>query len=74
VRRFPRVARTLLACDKIPAQAKDASKRSIEQQRRAWSKLQDPDVPVEARRAAASGCTQGIDALRQSADARGCSL
>ncbi|MCE9572667.1 MAG: DUF5339 domain-containing protein [Deltaproteobacteria bacterium] len=62
------------ACDKVPQQAKDAMKQAMDQQKQAWAMLRDPNVPEEAKRAAADGCKQGGDALRQSAAAMGCSL
>jgi hypothetical protein len=65
---------SFFACDKVPQQAKDAMKQSMDQQKQAWAMLKDPNVPMEAKRAAADGCRQGADALRQSAAAMGCSV
>ena len=61
-------------CDKVPAQAKDAMRQSMDQQEQAWSMLKDPNVPIEAKHAAADGCRQGTDALQQSATAMGCPI
>ncbi len=63
-----------MSCDKIPAQAKDASKQGIEQMKQGWAMLKDPNVPAEAKKAAADACKQAVDALKQSASAMGCSL
>ncbi|MCE9572668.1 MAG: hypothetical protein K8W52_05885 [Deltaproteobacteria bacterium] len=62
------------ACDKVPQQAKDAMKQSMDQQEQAWSMLKDPGIPEEAKRAAGDGCRAGADALIQSAAVMGCSL
>ena len=39
-----------------------------------WAMLKDPNVPAEAKKAAADACKQAVDALKQSASAMGCSL
>lgn len=62
------------ACDKVPQQAREAMEHAMDQQKQAWSMLKDPNVPAEALKAAADGCRQGGDALRQSAHAMGCPL
>ena len=63
-----------MACDKIPQQAKDASKQGIEQMKQGWAMLKDPNVPAEAKKAAGDACKQAVDALKQSATAMGCTL
>jgi hypothetical protein len=63
-----------MSCDKIPQQAKDASKQGIEQMKQGWAMLKDPNVPPEAKKAAGDACKQAVDALKQSASAMGCSL
>jgi hypothetical protein len=65
---------TYVACDKIPQQAKDAVRQSTQQMKQGWAMLRDPNVPVEAKRAAADACRQAIDAVKQSASAMGCAL
>src|SRR5688572_2874949 len=42
-----------VACDKVPAQAKDASKQSLEAMKQGWAQFKDPNVPAEAKKAAA---------------------
>ena len=54
-----------LQCDKIPQEARDAMKDSIEQQREAFR---------AAGSAAADGCREASDAIKQTADAVGCPL
>jgi hypothetical protein len=63
-----------LTCDKVPAQAKDASKTGIDQMKASWASLKDPSVPAEAKKSAADACKQADDALKQSATALGCTL
>ncbi|HTJ42159.1 MAG TPA: hypothetical protein VL463_08685 [Kofleriaceae bacterium] len=63
-----------MSCDKIPQQAKDASKSGIEQMKQGWAMLKDPNVPAEAKKAAGDACKQAVDALKQSASAMGCAL
>jgi hypothetical protein len=53
------VFETYMACDKVPPAARDASKDSI---------------AAMPRNGAAAGCAQGVEALRQSAEALGCDL
>jgi hypothetical protein len=60
------------ACDKVPAEARDAVQQGSAQMRDALSPLKDPTVPAEARKAAAEGCAAARDALRQSMTAMGC--
>lgn len=63
-----------LACDKVPQQAKDASKANIEQMRQSWSGLKDPNVAPAAKASAADACKQATAALQSSAKALGCTL
>jgi hypothetical protein len=63
-----------MSCDKIPQQAKDASRQGIAEMKRGWAMLRDPNVPAEARKAASDACREAVDALRQSAAAMGCPL
>lgn len=63
-----------MACDKVPAQARAASGQSLAAMRAGWDEMRDPDVPVEAKVAAANACRQGEEALHDSAAALGCSL
>jgi hypothetical protein len=63
-----------MACDKVPQQAKDASKQGIDAMKQSWAQFKDPNVPAEAKKAAGDACTQGEDAIKQSAQALGCTL
>ncbi len=58
----------------MPAQARDALKSSLDDQKLAWAMLRDPNVPAEAKAAAGEGCQQGVDALIESATAMGCDI
>lgn len=69
---FMAMATTYMACDKVPAEARDAMKQALSQTAQSFAMLRDPSVPPEARKAAADGCTQGTDALKQSMTAMGC--
>ncbi len=71
---FLEVQEQYFACDAVPEAAKNAMRQSMEQQRLAWAMLKDPDVPIEAKQAAADGCRQGRAALMQSASVMGCDL
>lgn len=63
-----------LACDKVPQQAKDASKANIDQMRQSWSGLKDPNVAPAAKASAGDACKQATAALQSSAKALGCTL
>jgi hypothetical protein len=58
------------ACPQLPAQAREATLEAIDAMRAGWS----AGMPDEAKKAAADGCAQAIDALRQSASAMQCPL
>jgi hypothetical protein len=47
-------------------------KQALPQMAQAWATLHDPNTPADARKAAADGCVQGQDALKQSMAALGC--
>jgi hypothetical protein len=61
-----------MSCDKIPQATKDATREGIAAQKVSFRELKD--APPEAKKAAADGCRQGLDALKQAADALGCPL
>ncbi len=61
-----------LTCDELPPSARDGMRQAIPQMEQAWGMLRDPSTPPEARKAAADGCTQGREALKQSMTAAGC--
>jgi hypothetical protein len=63
-----------MACDKVPQQAKDASKQGLDAMKQGWATLKDPNVPAESKKAAADACKAGEDALKQSATALGCTF
>lgn len=60
------------ACDKVPAETKDAMKKSFEASSAAWANI--GAMPADAKAQMASGCKQGVDALKQGASALGCSI
>jgi ABC-type phosphate transport system substrate-binding protein/TPR repeat protein len=69
---YSRAFDNFLRCDKVPPQVKDASRQGFEAMKQGWAGLAGPDVPKEAKQAAAAACAQGLDALRQAANALGC--
>jgi len=71
---FMRTFGEYMACDKLPQAAKDGSMQGAVQMLEGWKSLRDPNVPAEARKAAADACHQASDAVLQSAKALGCAL
>jgi len=61
-----------LRCDRIPPGSKDATRRSSEAMRAALARLNDPDVPAEARSAADDACRSATESLTTSLAAVGC--
>jgi hypothetical protein len=61
-----------MQCDKLPHEAKDAMRQSIEAQFQAIGDL--TTASEETKRGAADSCMQVLDALQQSAAAMGCPL
>ena len=59
-------------CDKLPKEAKDAQTQALEAAKTGWASLKDPNVPPEAKKAAADACKQSDDALQQAWKAAGC--
>jgi len=59
----------LLACDKVPPQAKDALKQGFETMRES---LISTATNAESKRLAATSCKQADDAIRQAATSMGC--
>ena len=59
-------------CDKLPKEAKDAQTQALEAAKTGWASLKDPNVPAEAKKAAADACKQSDDALKQAWTAAGC--
>lgn len=59
-------------CDKLPKEAKDAQGQALEAAKAGWASLKDPNVPAEAKKAAADACKQSDDALKQAWTAAGC--
>ncbi len=60
------------SCDKVPAATKDAMKQGFEAQSAAWANI--GAMPADAKAQMATGCKQGVDALKQGASALGCSI
>ena len=60
------------ACDKVPAETKDAMKKGFEASSAAWANI--GSMPADAKAQMATGCKQGVDALKQGASALGCSI
>jgi hypothetical protein len=58
------------ACDKLPPEAQRATMEAVQAMRAGWT----PAMPDEAKQAAADGCAQAIEAIRQSGAAMGCPL
>jgi hypothetical protein len=58
------------ACDKLPAQAKEATLKAADTMKQGWT----ANMPEEAKKAAADGCKQATDALKQSASAMQCTI
>ena len=48
--------------------------QGIQQMYQGWQMLKDPNVPKEAKQAAADGCKEATKALKESAKAMGCKL
>jgi hypothetical protein len=60
---------TLLACDKVPAQAKDAIRQGFEAMREG---LIGSTMTADVKRAAAASCKAADDGIRQAGTAMGC--
>jgi hypothetical protein len=71
---YTAVFQSCVACDRLPEQARAASRDSLAAMIEGWKQYRDPNLPEEARRAAGDACRQGTEALRQSAAALGCRL
>ena len=63
-----------LACDKVPAQARAATKQALDAMTTGFAQLHDPSVTAEARRAASDACLAGRRALLESAQVLGCKV
>ena len=59
-------------CDKVPDQARDATKKGLEQMQSGWANMDK--MPDEAKKQAGEGCKQAVDALKKGAEALGCSI
>jgi hypothetical protein len=59
-----------IACDKLPPEARDASKQGLEAMKQSWV---DWDTwSPEQKDMAADGCHQALDAITQAAQSMGC--
>jgi hypothetical protein len=58
------------ACDKLPAEAKDAQLKGVEAAKSSWAALKD--APADAKKAAADSCKASNDGLKQAWTAAGC--
>ena len=65
-------AEKFATCDKLPKEAKDAQMQALDAAKSGWASLKDPNVPAEAKKAAADACKQSDDALKQAWTAAGC--
>jgi hypothetical protein len=63
-------AQKFAACDKLPAEAKDAQLKGVEAAKASWASMKD--APAEAKKAAADSCKASDDGLKQAWTAAGC--
>jgi hypothetical protein len=66
------LVKSYIECDKVPDQARDATRKGLEQMQEAWASIKD--LPPGTIKVAADGCKTASDALRKGADALGCPL
>ena len=59
-------------CPKMPPEAVQAMHDAIEQMKQAWANWDQ--MPVEQSDATGDACRQGVDALKQGAEAMGCTI
>jgi hypothetical protein len=69
---YVRSIEAYIRCDKIPPEARNAAAQGMEAMRSAWGG--SSQLPDDARKAMNDACTQAVDALRQGAQAMGCTL
>ena len=55
-------------CDRVPQASREATRNAMAQMRASWR----PDLPEDARAAAASACATATEAIRKGAAAVGC--
>jgi predicted small lipoprotein YifL len=63
--RYLATARRLVACDSVPAQQRQMQQQALDAAEPGWKSLADPQVPAEARTAAADACRQAADAIER---------
>ncbi|MBT8495907.1 MAG: hypothetical protein KJO07_22880 [Deltaproteobacteria bacterium] len=59
-------------CDKVPDQARDATKKGLEQMQAGWANMDK--MPDDAKKQAGEGCKMAVDALKKGAEALGCEI
>lgn len=59
-------------CPKMPPEAVQAMHDAVDQMKAAWASWDQ--MPVEQTDATGDACRQGVDALKQGADAMGCAI
>jgi hypothetical protein len=69
---YIRSMESYMRCDKVPQSARDAAKAGLDAMNAGWRDM--GDMPEDARKAANDACGQAVDALRQGAQAMGCTL
>lgn len=69
---YIRSMESYMRCDKVPASAREAAKAGLDAMKSGWRDM--GDMPEDARKAANDACGQAVDALRQGAQAMGCTL
>jgi hypothetical protein len=61
-----------MRCDKVPQSARDAANQGLAAMMSGWHEMKN--MPPEAQKAAEDACLQAVDALKQGAEAMGCTL
>jgi hypothetical protein len=70
--RYLAMARQLIRCDRMPAEARRAQQQALDAAEPGWKSLADPQVPAEAKQAAADACRDAADALAQAMEQKKC--
>ena len=61
-----------MQCDKVPQQARDSAQQGIDAMRQGWADM--TGVPDDVKAQTDAACAMGVDALREGAQAMGCSI
>ena len=62
----------LMSCDKMPQEARDATKKGFDSASQAWAQL--AAAPADTKKQVGDSCKMGLDGLKQAATAMGCTL